>query len=494
MRPYLNDHWTNEIQLLNREPFALAVRDLIMHADTPFAMSIGGRWGSGKTSMLRTLMEMLGGIPVSTQGSLLELEKDRPQDITDGKLPPALHYLDGELLKPGLENLKHIRPIWFNPWHYQNEDNPIVPLLHEIREQVREHHKLSTWIKDESKTLKHLAEAGLLSLGNLIDQAASLLAPKKIELAGKLQTEYRASKERDRQNSFAAPVDAQRFFLQFQKAIEQLVGGNKDGRLIIFIDDLDRCENDTVFRLLEAIKLYLSSRHCVFVFGLDSGHVENAITKASDFRSREAAHYVEKLFQVRLSLPVPDKKTLRHFIAKHVLDLQLGSALSMQKMIIKNFCTYLPPNPRLIKNTLNGLKMYAELLRKKDPQLLQHAEGWRRLCLVHLFRTFYPDAYEAVMENIDAGLDALGELVKNGFKPEPSNGTQLYLRRVMMNPLYHPPLASGEDGFELDDEQFRSVRAGVWQAHAFSKFQSDFIEAFTPINAIKEERFRDYSL
>ncbi|WP_146066664.1 P-loop NTPase fold protein [Candidatus Venteria ishoeyi] len=52
------------MDLLGRTDFAKAIRQLLLGADTPFAMFINGRWGSGKTSMLRALMTAMGGIPV----------------------------------------------------------------------------------------------------------------------------------------------------------------------------------------------------------------------------------------------------------------------------------------------------------------------------------------------------------------------------------------------------------------------------------------------
>jgi hypothetical protein len=36
---------------LGRSAFALAIRELLLGAKTPFAMSISGRWGAGKTSI-----------------------------------------------------------------------------------------------------------------------------------------------------------------------------------------------------------------------------------------------------------------------------------------------------------------------------------------------------------------------------------------------------------------------------------------------------------
>lgn len=481
---YLNDHWTQEIDVLGRDKFALAVRKLILSADTPFAMSISGRWGTGKTSMLRALMASLGGQPVASLSSLSE----STFDISTQKLPESLKPYDEETRKAHsdlTECLPYLRTVWFNPWQYQNEGNPIVPLLHEIREQTLRHYTTATWLKKEKETLKHVFEAGLYSLGYLLDQA-----PFLNEVASKTQEKYNQIKTQYKQDTFSTPVDAQRFFLQFEKAINQIVGDNEKGRLIIFIDDLDRCHDDVVFKLLEAIKLYLSSRRCVFVFGLDAGHVETAITRASQFKPREAAQYVEKLFQVRLGLPAPNSDELTAFLEMHVKTLFDSSTETIQKDIVKYFFKYLPCNPRLIKNTLNGLKLHAELIKSIKPDF-----NWHRLILVHLFRTFYPDAYEVLLENRKEALPALSNLVKNmGFMPEQGDAMQLYLRRLMANPLYHIALQNLEKSQDLDDEQFREVRAGVWQASAFRTFQEAFIKEFATPETIGTDELKPYLL
>ena len=54
---------------------------------------------------------------------------------------------------------------------------------------------------------------------------------------------------------------------RFKDMVEVLVG--IDGRLVVFIDDLDRCTPDKVPEVLEAIKLFTTTPRCVYVLGLD---------------------------------------------------------------------------------------------------------------------------------------------------------------------------------------------------------------------------------
>jgi KAP family P-loop domain len=53
----------------------------------------------------------------------------------------------------------------------------------------------------------------------------------------------------------------------------------EDGYLALFVDDLDRCLPENPIEVLEALKLYLDSSHCVFVVGVDPRVIEEAIRR-----------------------------------------------------------------------------------------------------------------------------------------------------------------------------------------------------------------------
>lgn len=145
--------------------------------------------------------------------------------------------------------------------------------------------------------------------------------------------------------------EAQQHFQEFFKQIETIKETTEkivaDGRLIIFVDDLDRCLVDNVLDMLEAIKMFLSVKNIVFVIAVDMEKIERAweLRYKSEQGKTEGRAHVEKLFQLKLSLPPKSEEDLQHY-----LDNMAGSFANTDiEFIIKN-C---PPNPRKIKRMLN---------------------------------------------------------------------------------------------------------------------------------------------
>ncbi len=98
----------------------------------------------------------------------------------------------------------------------------------------------------------------------------------------------------------------------------------KISKLIILIDDLDRCLPDRIIDNLEAIKLFLNVENTAFVIGADPRIVRDAIRHRykelinrdeSSENGRVVIDYLEKLIQIPYTLPKLSESEVETYIA-----------------------------------------------------------------------------------------------------------------------------------------------------------------------------------
>jgi len=92
----------------------------------------------------------------------------------------------------------------------------------------------------------------------------------------------------------------------FRAEFASLIEGLEIERVVVLVDDLDRCLPGAVTATLEAIKLFLSVKKMVFVIAADQDMVRDAIAVSVDSATRGdrfATRYLEKIIQLPVSLP-----------------------------------------------------------------------------------------------------------------------------------------------------------------------------------------------
>ena len=121
-----------------------------------------------------------------------------------------------------------------------------------------------------------------------------------------------------------------------------------DGRMIVVIDDLDRCHADNVLDMMEAIKMFLSVKNLVFVIAADMTKIERAwALRYQGAGSDEGREHADKMFQIMLPLPPKSDAALRAYVEK--------MAESFDSHSMAHFLQSVPPNPRKIKRSINLL-------------------------------------------------------------------------------------------------------------------------------------------
>ncbi|MFJ9786180.1 P-loop NTPase fold protein [Amycolatopsis sp. NPDC101161] len=87
-------------------------------------------------------------------------------------------------------------------------------------------------------------------------------------------------------------------------ALEDETAESPVDRIVLYIDDLDRCSSETVVRVLEAVHLLLALPMFVVVLGVDPQWLTQSIrARQPEAETGTARQYLEKIFQLTYRLP-----------------------------------------------------------------------------------------------------------------------------------------------------------------------------------------------
>jgi hypothetical protein len=342
------------------DPFARTVAQAALGTTGPFTIGVYGGWGSGKTSILRAARTM----------------------INDDK------------------TWNHVVTVEFNAWRYEREEHPIVPLVATIERAVTDKAAKLAKLTPKKKYAKQISwyeKASRHSRALLAGMQFKLKPELNIPLVGKIGAEATWT-ARDSLNRYkelqdelkkldgehwSALVDSSLSLSAFDAldrvsdAVGRAAGKDKANwpLVIVFVDDLDRCQADKAFELLENVRLVLCQPGFVFVLALNHTVVDAYITHLAETRygkDRARLHksYLEKIVQLRLTIP-PRSERFNDF-AKHVLDKRLSNAADPElrkglEKLAKVFANSANLTPRTLVRRINSTITDIAL---RDPLLL----------------------------------------------------------------------------------------------------------------------------
>ncbi len=304
------------------------LRARIEDCETPHVLGIHGDWGSGKTSFMRQVQWRLGG-SAPQDGSVAKINQNDPTRANELR--------------------KKIVTVWFDAWRYQNEPSPVVALLQEMRLQM------ANWPAAKAKLAK-LSTIAAYAVFDALSEAGKMIAQEGAGLFGGI--EKRGEQWEKEHHADGLMTNSIREHLQ--KTIQALLPSKNDARVVVFIDDLDRCNPKAAMRLLEGLKIYLSIPQCVFVLGMNERILVDAlreeVSAPKDAKPEElklrAAHYLEKICTDIYRLPLPSPARLLQI---WITDSTHSNLLF--EAIADTNC--LPPNPRRLKALANQWPLFA---------------------------------------------------------------------------------------------------------------------------------------
>lgn len=134
--------------------------------------------------------------------------------------------------------------------------------------------------------------------------------------------------------------------------------GKKINRIILYIDDLDRCPPDKVIEVLQAVHLLLSYKLFVVVVGVDPIWLVKSLKKrftvnnesSQDFLGTSPQHFLEKIFQIPFNLKQMSEQGFTNLIT----NLMSPEKPNQVSKVDNNDELALKIIEPVIKNTLEG--------------------------------------------------------------------------------------------------------------------------------------------
>jgi hypothetical protein len=256
-------------------------------------IAVQGSWGRGKTDLLlRVAIKM----------------RDRIRDS---------NALLGDRTVPGIRDT----PIWLNPWQYGSADL-LTPLVLELTKRAAEKDGAVDVVRLKAAA-KSLSLAGLNIAGKISTVAGDPVSGAALQGSSNLLEKIWPSKDDKKDPELldweVDPVAS--MGSTFKRLVDEVVPADErsaKGRLLICIDDLDRCLPDRQVAFLEAIGfLAASGAPATFLIALDKTLATEALHARYMVDSFSADLYLDKLFDLRINLPAVDN--VQQFV-KHRLE------------------------------------------------------------------------------------------------------------------------------------------------------------------------------
>lgn len=283
----------------------------------PVTIGVFGDWGSGKSSILQIIKS--------------EFDKEENKDTLC---------------------------IYFNGWTFEGYDDAKAALLNAVLKELEGNTKLIDEVKDTVKekakklwkSIDWMRGAGMIMKNialpavsayftgglSLIPFAAQKLAEFGIDSQEKLIDKLKSEEGEKFFKSLQKPEeereDKTNAVADFKKDFDDLLKATKFKKLVVIIDDLDRCTPDRIIDNLEAVKLFLNISRTAFIIGADPRIVRHAI----EYRYKQKGKivegedddivkdYLEKLIQIPYNLPKLSDSEVETYISLLICKRELS--------------------------------------------------------------------------------------------------------------------------------------------------------------------------
>lgn len=236
-------------------------------------ISLDAKWGAGKTFYVRQIEQTLNYLTKKKKG--LNIEENVKVTFSQNPLDK-------------LELEYTYFPVYYNAWLYDNHNDPLMSLILII-----------------TKACESYCDTKLCS-SDLTDKLIALMSPFSVSI-GRFQigSNFEEIKENFTKKDILSSVKTEEEIRKKVKEIFDSIIVENVQKLVIFIDELDRCRPSFAIEMLERIKHYFDDDRIIFIASINREQLIHCISKyyGTNF---DSTGYLDKFFDRNVYLPEID--------------------------------------------------------------------------------------------------------------------------------------------------------------------------------------------
>ncbi len=316
----LTDDIAND-PILDFNLYANAIVNIVRNSHPKFTIGIFGDWGTGKTTLINAVDKVL--------------------------------QTDKDLIRIRLE-----------PWRYKQEQFPLVSLLKSIA--------FSLPSEKQFQVLKRKLETSAINYlkktPDILTSIISKYASEEDEISDEMLDTFK--RELNSKIQLIAELDRDTVYFdgleEIKKELRNLRLDNPAFRIIVFVDDLDKCPPKRALEILELVRIFHDIEGFVYIIGISHDMIIKYSNIENNKMSIDGEHYIKKLIQIPITLP----KWSNHDIVNLVKDLIKKGMIhdKFKDVVEKNIdliSVAMDNNPREIKRFLNNFFVAHEIFSGK---------------------------------------------------------------------------------------------------------------------------------
>ncbi len=323
-------------------------------SDGAYVIAIDSPWGTGKTRFAKMLRNYL---------------EDRTKVMGDDS-------------KPGKE--ASFSAIYYNSWETDFSEDALLPLVHSITRSPE--FKAERFTKKSQKFLDKFKDAATAVTKVVVYSVIHNLAGETVTEMVKAADDAVSQQTTDPLESYQNRLN---LLDDFRRSLEKVIEHTKQKKLVIIVDELDRCRPTFALQTLEFVKHLFAVRGLIFIFALDIKQLSNSV-KAVYGQEMDAAGYLCRFFDYIGRIPSPDhikfiklilsqydyyNKNPSHFIDNNIEYIRMIT--ETVKLSLRDIVTVLQSYGAMIECFLGNYDNYIKhhvylfllVLKYKDPDL-----------------------------------------------------------------------------------------------------------------------------